>query len=442
MKKSERIRNNILELVKDYYVTKEGEKGASDKVPYAGLVYDDKELVNVVSSSLDFILTYGEYCIGFENKFSEFINVKHSILVSSGSSANLLAFMCLTSPLLKDKRICRGDEVITTSSCFPTTVSPIINYGAVPVFIDVDIKTLNIDVSKLEKAVSGKTKAVMVAHTLGNPFNIKKVREFCDKHSLWLISDECDALGAKYDGLDLNKYSDISTFSFFPAHHLSLGEGGMVCTNDSLLKRIILSMRDWGRECVCIPGQDNSCGNRFTGTHGLLPKGYDHKYVYSHFGYNLKVTEMQASIGLAQLEKVGDFIEKRNNNWCKLHNCFLELSDCFTFQQQEYDATPSWFAFALTLKDGVKFNKSDIVNFLEDNKIQTRCLFSGNIILHPCFTDLQNGEDYRIVDSLPNSDKITKDTFFIGVYPGLQSKQIDYMILKIKEFVFRQQGCI
>lgn len=440
MKKSELIKSNIMDLVKEYYIIKEEEKLPSDKIQYAGLVYDHKELINAVSSVLDFRLTHDKYCDEFENLFSNLIDSKHSIFVNSGSSANLLAFMCLTSPLLKDRQICRGDEIITTPSCFPTTVSPIVNYGAIPVFVDIDINTLNIDLSKLEKSLSNKTKAVMIAHTLGNPFNIERVREFCDEYGLWLVSDECDALCAKYNGLDLNKYSDVSTFSFFPAHHFSVGEGGMVCTNNDLLKKIILSMRDWGRDCSCSVGQDNKCGKRFTGVHGLLPYGYDHKYVYSNFGYNLKATEMQAAIGLAQLEKITDFIDKRNSNWDRLYNGLLELSDCFIFQHKENDsAQPSWFAFTLTLKDNVKFNRSDIVNLLEANNIQTRCIFAGNILLHPCSTNLQNGKDYRVVDSLTNSDKVTSDSFFVGVYPKLQKKHIDYMILKIKEFVFERQ---
>lgn len=423
---SDDIKHIILDLVVEYYKLKRDESIPDVKIHYSGRVYDYNELVSLVSASLDFWLTHGDYCYEFENKFSEFVGTKHSLFVNSGSSANLLAIMGL--------KLNKGDEVITTATCFPTTVSPIVNSGAIPVFVDTDIHTLNIDLTKLESAVSNKTKAVMVAHTLGNPIDMDILKGFCDNHKLWLISDECDALGAKYNGNNLTYYSDISTFSFYPAHHITTGEGGMVCTNNAELYNTMLSMRDWGRDCRCRSGQDNLCGKRFSGTYGKLPYGYDHKYVYSNFGYNLKATEMQGAVGLVQLNKLDGFIIKRNNNWTKYYNGLSNLKDYFIFQDFIENSFPSRFGFAITLRDGVDFSRNDLVKFLEDNYIQTRMLFSGNLLLHPCF---DNFSDYKISGELYGSNKIAIDTLFVGVYPSLCDDDINYVISRIREFVRR-----
>ena len=404
------------------------------RVNYAGRVFDEQEMVKLVDSSLDFWLTYGSYSKEFETKLAEYLGIKWSFLVNSGSSANLLAFMALTSPLLKEKQVKRGDEVITVAAGFPTTIAPVIQYGAIPVFVDMDMETVNIDVSQLETAVSAKTKAVMIAHTLGNPFDLKAVREFCDKNNLWLIEDNCDALGSKYDGKFTGTIGDIGTSSFYPPHHMTMGEGGAVYTDNPLLKKIMLSIRDWGRDCWCDSGVDNSCSNRFSGQYGSLPFGYDHKYVYSHFGYNLKASDMQAAIGVAQLEKFPSFVEKRKENYQYLLNGLNNI-DCLQIQKATENSEPSWFGFLITLKDNAKFARNDIVEFLENNKIQTRNLFAGNITRHPCFDDLEENKDYRIINELSNTDKIMNDSFWIGLYPGMSNDKLDYMIKKIKEFV-------
>lgn len=426
-------KERILEAVENYCrkyhnipkVFKEGQR-----IPYASRVYDSKEMTNLVDCALEFWLTAGRYTDEFEKKFSEYLGVKYCSVVNSGSSANLNAFMALTSPLLGDRAIRRGDEVITVAAGFPTTISPIVQFGAVPVFIDVTIPQYNLDVSMLEEALSDKTKAVMAAHTLGNPFDLKAVREFCMKHNLWLIEDNCDALGSTYvlDGVKklTGTVGDIGTSSFYPPHHMTMGEGGAVYTDNPLLNKCIRSFRDWGRDCVCASGQDNLCGHRFDRQYGELPLGYDHKYVYSHFGYNLKATDMQAAIGCAQLEKFPDFVERRKQNFNRLKEQLLEVEDKFILPEPCKDSEPSWFGFMLTCREGVDRNR--VVPYIEDRKVQTRMLFAGNLIKHPCFDEMRKmGEGYRVVGELKNTDYIMKNTFWVGVYPGMTDEMIDYM---------------
>lgn len=438
------MRKHILDMVRKYcesYHKKEYKPG--DKINYSGRVYDYMEMTNLVDSALDFWLTTGKYADKFEKTFAEKFGVKHCFLVNSGSSANLLAFMALTSDLLEERAIKRGDEVITVAAGFPTTVAPIVQYGAIPVFVDVTIPAYNIDCAQLENALSDKTKAVMLAHTLGNPFNLKKVKEFCDKHNLWLIEDNCDALGSKYI-LDGREYftgtvGDIGTSSFYPPHHMTTGEGGAVYTNNSLLAKIIHSMRDWGRECVCPSGVDNFCGHRYDGQFGDLPAGYDHKYVYSHLGYNLKVTDMQAAVGVAQLEKLDGFIEARKRNFKYLKEGLAGLSDKIILPEAEENSAPSWFGFAITLRDGVEREK--VLRYLESKKIQTRLLFSGNIIKHPCFNEMRNsGEGYRVCGKLENTDTIMNRTFWVGVYPGMSSEMLDKIISEVKNVLNRSNS--
>jgi len=404
------------------------------RVNYAGRVFDEHEMINLVDSSLDFWLTTGKYSKEFEAKLSEFLGVRWSFLVNSGSSANLLAFFALTSPLLGERQVKRGDEVITVASCFPTTVAPIVQYGAVPVFVDMELTHFNIDTSILQEALSAKTKAVMIAHTLGNPFDLKVVKKFCDANNLWLIEDNCDALGSRYDGKYTGTIGDIGTSSFYPPHHLTMGEGGAVYTDDPLLRKIMLSLRDWGRDCWCESGVDNTCGHRFSNSFGSLPKGYDHKYVYSHFGFNLKATDLQASIGVAQLDKLADFTDKRRENFSKLYKGIKDMEE-FMLMEPQVDSTPSWFGFIITLKDNVGFTRNDIAQFLEYNNIQTRNLFAGNILRHPLFDKMHRDIEYIVIGNLPNTDKIMNDSFWIGLYPGMREEAIDYMIKKIKEFV-------
>lgn len=432
------LRQEILRLTAEYYRAQWGEETSfvpgESRVPYGGRVFDEKEICALVDSSLDFWLTYGRYSRQFEKKLAEILKVKYALLVNSGSSANLLAFFALTSPLLKDRRIERGDEVITVAAGFPTTVAPILQYGAVPVFVDVELETANIDVSQLESAYSSRTKAVMIAHTLGNPFDLHAVKAFCEKHQLWLIEDNCDALGSLYDGKFTGTWGNIGTSSFYPPHHLTMGEGGAVYTNDPLLKKILLSMRDWGRDCWCESGVDNTCGCRFTRQFGKLPLGYDHKYVYSHFGFNLKVTDMQAAIGCAQLDKLPEFTRRRRENFAYLYEGLKGL-DCFQLFEKYPESEPAWFGFLLTVKDGEHISRNDLTKYLESNKIQTRNLFSGNLLKHPCFEGLTEGKDYRVAGELRNTDKIMNDSFWIGVFPGMSKAKLDYMIEKIKEGV-------
>lgn len=435
------MRGKILEMVSEYCKTFHKQKNdfkAGDRIPYASRVYDAEEMTNLVDSALDFWLTAGRYVDEFEKNFAAYLGVKYCSVVNSGSSANLVAFSALTSPLLGERRIKRGDEVITVAAGFPTTVSPIVQYGAIPVFVDVTIPQYNIDVTKLDAALSNKTKAVMIAHTLGNPFDLKAVKAFCDKHNLWLVEDNCDALGATYTIDEQEKFTgtigDIGTSSFYPAHHITMGEGGAVYTNNPKLHKLIRSFRDWGRDCICPPGKDNFCGHRFDGKRGDLPQGYDHKYVYSHFGYNLKVSDMQAAVGCAQLKKLPTFVERRRYNFNRLHEGLSDLQDKLILPAPCENSRPSYFGFLITCKAGVK--RGEVVKYLEANGIQTRMLFSGNLIKHPCFDELRaSGAGYRVVGELENTDRIMNDTFWIGVYPGMTSAQIDYMIEKIREAV-------
>lgn len=429
----EQARKEILKAAKEYCekyhnVKKDFQKG--DRVSYASRVYDSDEMVNLVDSSLEFWLTSGRYTKEFEQEFAKYLQIKYCSLVNSGSSANLTAFMTLTSPLLKERRIKRGDEVITVAAGFPTTVAPIIQYGAVPVFVDVTIPQYNIDVTKLEEALSEKTKAVMIAHTLGNPFDLSAVKKFCDAHDLWLVEDNCDALGTKYylDGEEkfTGTIGDIGTSSFYPPHHMTMGEGGAVYTNNPLLNRIIRSFRDWGRDCVCTSGQDNFCGHRFDKQYGELPLGYDHKYVYSHFGYNLKVTDMQAAIGCAQLKKFPSFVERRRYNFDRLKNALLDLAEWLILPEPCQNAVPSWFGFLITCKKGI--DRNQLVQYIEQNGVQTRMLFAGNLTKHPCFDEMRaSNTGYRIVGELKNTDRIMMDTFWVGVYPGMTEDMLDYM---------------
>lgn len=435
------MKKHILELVKEYcetYHNKQKNFTEGDRIPYASRVYDSEEMVNLVDSALEFWLTSGRYTTEFEKKFAEMLNVKFCSLVNSGSSANLCAFMALTSPLLKERKVNRGDEVITVAAGFPTTVAPIIQYGAVPVFVDVTIPQYNIDITKLEEALTEKTKAVMIAHTLGNPFDLKAVKEFCDKHNLWLIEDNCDALGSKYiidgEGKFTGTIGDIGTSSFYPPHHMTMGEGGAVYTNNPLLHKIIRSFRDWGRDCMCPSGVDNLCGHRFDRQYGELPLGYDHKYVYSHFGYNLKVTDMQAAIGVAQIKKVLSFTERRRHNFERLYNALTDLQDKFILPEACPNSKPSWFGFLLTCREGV--DRVKVIKYLEEHGVQTRNLFAGNLIKHPCFDEMRKtGKGYRVIGSLENTDRIMRDTFWIGVYPGMTDEKIYYMAKVIKEAV-------
>jgi CDP-4-dehydro-6-deoxyglucose reductase, E1 len=405
------------------------------RIPYAGRVFDQNEMINLIDSSLDFWLTSGSYTEKFERAFAKKIGVKYCSVVNSGSSANLVAFMALTSPRLGERRICKGDEVITLAAGFPTTINPIIQYGAIPVFVDVTIPTYNIDVSMLEEALSEKTKAVMIAHTLGNPFDLAAVKDFCVKNNLWLVEDNCDALGSLYQNQMTGSFGDIATSSFYPPHHITMGEGGAVYTNNSRLKVAMDSFRDWGRDCYCPSGKDNTCKKRFKWQLGTLPEGYDHKYIYSHFGYNLKATDMQAAIGCAQLEKLDRFSEARRKNWQTLYEGLKDLEEHFILPEATLHTDPSWFGFLLTLKDTQRFTRDDIVQFLESQSIQTRMLFAGNMIRHPAFDQMrEKKEGYRIVGNLNNTDTIMNYSFWLGVYPGMSENMITFMIENIHKF--------
>ena len=434
-------REEILSMVGEYCKTfhlKEKEYHEGDRIPYASRVYDESEMKNLVDSALEFWLTSGRYTEQFERELAEYIGVKFCSLVNSGSSANLLAFMALTSPLLGDRRINRGDEVITVAAGFPTTVTPYLQYGAVPVFLDLTIPQYNIDVRQLEQALSERTKAVMIAHTLGNPFDLKTVREFCDAHDLWLVEDNCDALGSEYclNGTwkKTGSIGDIGTSSFYPPHHMTMGEGGAVYTDHPLLHKIIRSLRDWGRDCMCPSGKDNLCGHRFDKQYGELPLGYDHKYVYSHFGYNLKATDLQAAIGCAQLKKLPSFVEKRRHNFERLKDQLCDLTDQFILPESCPDSRPSWFGFLITCKNGI--DKNHVVQYLESHGVQTRMLFSGNLIKQPCFNEMRKMQTgYRKCSSLETTDLIMERTFWIGVYPGMTDEMIDYMARMLREAV-------
>jgi len=414
-----------------------------DRIPYAGRVFDEAEIANLIDASLDFWLTAGRYADRFEKYFAAFLGASHCSLVNSGSSANLLAFMALTSPTLGERRILRGDEVITVAAGFPTTVTPIVQFGAVPVFVDVELPSCNIDCRYLDEALTDRTKAVMLAHTLGNPFDLNKVKSFCDHHNLWLIEDNCDALGTRYHLDDQWRYTGtighLGTSSFYPPHHMTMGEGGAVYTNDAQLKRLVESFRDWGRDCWCPSGHDNSCGRRFEQQFGELPFGYDHKYVYSHFGYNLKATDLQAAIGCAQLEKLAAFIEARKHNWRRLREGLSGLEESFMLPEAAPNSDPSWFGFLLTVRKGAVFTRDQMVAHLEANGIQTRMLFAGNLIKHPCFDEMRkSGKGYRVVGELENTDTIMRDTFWIGVYPGMTGEMLEYVVTVVRKFI---QSC-
>lgn len=441
-KTQQQAREEILGLVAEYcekyHLENKKEFEPGDRIPYASRVYDAREMVNLVDSALEFWLTSGRYTEEFEKKLSRYLGARYCSLVNSGSSANLVAFMALTSALLGDRQVKRGDEVITVAAGFPTTVTPMIQYGAVPVFVDVTIPQYNIDVAQLEAAYSERTKAVMIAHTLGNPFDLKAVKEFCDRHGLWLIEDNCDALGSRYkiDGEEklTGTIGDIGTSSFYPPHHMTMGEGGAVYTDNPLLHKIIRSFRDWGRDCSCPSGMDDTCHHRFDRQYGELPIGYDHKYVYSHFGYNLKATDMQAAIGCAQLEKFPGFVERRRHNFDRLYQALSDLSDKIILPEACPGSKPSWFGFLITCREGT--DRNQVVSYIEEKGIQTRMLFAGNLTRHPCFDQMRlEGNGYRIVGDLKITDRIMRDTFWVGVYPGMTDSMIDAMAQAIHEGV-------
>ncbi|MFR4128782.1 MAG: lipopolysaccharide biosynthesis protein RfbH [Roseburia inulinivorans] len=439
-------REQIKEMVAEYYHDfKESKKNfePGDRITYASRVFDEKEMCALTDATLDFWLTTGRFADQFEKEFAKWIGVKFASLVNSGSSANLIAFMALTAPELGERRINVGDEVITVACGFPTTVTPAIQYGAIPVFVDVELPTYNIKVEDLEAAKSEKTKAVMIAHTLGNPFNIKAVKEFCDKYNLWLVEDNCDALGTKYTIGNETKFSgtwgDIGTSSFYPPHHMTMGEGGCVYTNNPLLHRLIMSYRDWGRDCICPSGQDNFCGHRYDGQYGELPAGYDHKYVYSHFGYNLKVTDMQAAVGCEQLKKFPQFIERRKENWKRLRMALEPAKDVLVLPEPQENSDPSWFGFIVSIREESGLKRKDVVMEIESHNVQTRLLFSGNLIKHPCFDDIRNTDRYRVVGELKTTDYIMNNSFWVGVYPGMTNEMIDYMAKVILKAVGKEK---
>ncbi len=436
----EQIKALVAEYYHDFKEKKEPFK-PGDRISYASRVFDEKEMQSLTDAMLDFWLTTGRFSDEFEKKFAEWIGVKYAHLVNSGSSANLIAFSVLTAPELGERQIKRGDEVITVACGFPTTVAPVLQYGAVPVFVDVTVPQYNIDVTRLEQALSSKTKAVMIAHTLGNPFDLKSVKEFCDRHNLWLVEDNCDALGSQYTVDGVTKYTgtwgDIGTSSFYPPHHMTMGEGGCVYTDNPLLNRLILSYRDWGRDCICPSGHDNFCGHRFDGIFGELPKGYDHKYVYSHLGYNLKVTDMQAAIGVEQLKKFPGFIERRRHNWDRLREAFEPVSDKLILPEPAENSRPSWFGFMISVRPESGLDRNKITRYIEQNNIQTRLLFSGNLIKHPCFDQIRGTDAYRVAGSLDATDFIMNNSFWIGVYPGMSDEMTDYMAKTVIEAVNR-----
>jgi CDP-6-deoxy-D-xylo-4-hexulose-3-dehydrase len=423
---AELLRMRILELSEEYARLVHGPKPFSpgqSQVPVSGKVMSPADMRNLVDSSLDMWLTAGRFSDAFESRFAEFFGTRYALLVNSGSSANLAAFSALTSPLLRNKRLKPGDEVITVATGFPTTVNPIIQNGCVPVFIDVDVPTYNADVSMLEEARSDRTRAVMFAHTLGNPFDLGAVKAFCDKHDLWLIEDCCDALGATYDGKPVGTFGHIATVSFYPAHHITMGEGGAVMTERTVLKRILESFRDWGRDCYCPPGKDNTCGNRFGWKLGQLPLGYDHKYTYRHIGYNLKVSDMQAAVGLSQLDRAPEFIAARRRNFAYLTENLKDI-DCLILPQATANSDPSWFGFPIALREGAARSRDQVVHYLEDNKVATRLLFAGNLLRQPAYQDIT----HRAIGALTRADFVMNNVFWIGVFPGLDRPRLDYMI--------------
>ena len=442
-------RNTIKKLVAEYYndfKRPEQDKAdfqPGDRISYASRVYDEKEMLSLTDAMLDFWLTTGRFSETFEREFAKWMGVKYAHLVNSGSSANLIAFTVLTAPELGERQIRRGDEVITVACAFPTTVTPMLQYGAVPVFVDVTVPQYNINVERLEEALSDKTKAVMIAHTLGNPFDLEQVKAFCDRHHLWLIEDNCDALGSEYTIDGVTKYTgtwgDIGTSSFYPPHHMTMGEGGCVYTDNPVLHRLILSYRDWGRDCVCPSGRDNFCGHRYDGQYGQLPPGYDHKYVYSHWGYNLKVTDLQAAIGLEQLRKMQGFAEKRRTNWERLRAALLEVQDRILLPEPAKNSNPCWFGFLISVKEEAGVSRNFVTGYLEDHNIQTRLLFSGNLIKHPCFDQIRGTDAYRVVGDLDVTEFIMNQSFWVGVYPGMTDAMIDYMARVIIEAVTQEK---
>jgi len=437
MKTEKEIIKEIFDKVKELYVSRRTQEKfipGETRINYAGRVYDKKEMISLVDASLDFWLTSGRFARQFEKNLAEFLGIKHCLLTNSGSSANLLAISTLTSPKLGQRRLKPRDEVITTACGFATTLNPIIQNNLVPIFLDVDLETYNIQVDKIEKAISEKTKAIFIAHTLGNPANLDKIVKIVKKHNLWLIEDNCDALGSEYNGRYTGTFGHISTCSFYPAHHITTGEGGAVVTNDSNLKKIILSFRDWGRDCWCEPGCDNTCGKRFSWQFGKLPFGYDHKYVYSHIGYNLKITDMQAAVGVAQLKKLPKFIQKRKANFKMLFNKLKKYERYFILPQATRNSNPSWFGFPITVKDNAPFTRDEIVKYLEQNKVATRMLFGGNLTKQPAYQDIK----YRIFDTLRNTDLVMNNLFWIGVYPGLSNNMLKF-ILKCFDGFFRKR---
>ena len=434
MKREKKIRKEIFDKVAELYKLRKSQENfvpGKTSINYAGRIYDEKEMINLVDASLDFWLTAGRYTKQFEKEFAEFLGVKYCLLTNSGSSANLLAVSTLTSPKLGEKRLKRDDEVITTACGFPTTLNPIIQNNLIPVFIDVDLGTYNIQVDEIEKAITSKTKAIFIAHTLGNPADLDKIMALVKKYDLWFIEDNCDALGSKYNGKYTGTYGHISTCSFYPAHHITMGEGGAVLTNDPLLKKIIASFRDWGRDCWCEPGYDNTCGKRFGWQLGQLPPSYDHKYIYSHIGYNLKITDMQAAVGIEQLKKLPSFIEDRVKNYNFLFKNLKRYEKYFIFPTVKKNSEPSWFGFPILVQEKAPFTRTDIVNYLEKNKISTRMLFGGDLLKQPAYQDIK----YRIFSSLKNTDIVMNNLFWIGVYPGITEKKIEYTIKKFDIFL-------
>ena len=435
--KADELKREILEKVAEYYrlVHRPAAEAAfvpgETRVNYAGRTFDAREVANLVDASLEFWLTYGHWSKAFERGLAAYLGVRFALFVNSGSSANLLAFMTLTSPLLGERRICRGDEVITVAAGFPTTIAPIVQFGAVPVFVDMELETVNVDVSQLEAALSPRTKAVMLAHTLGNPFDVKAVKAFCDRHGLWLVEDNCDALGSRFAGRFTGTWGDLGTSSFYPPHHLTTGEGGAVYTDNPLLRKIALSIRDWGRDCWCESGVDNTCGARFTKQFGRLPLGYDHKYVYSHFGYNLKATDLQAAVGCAQLEKFPAFAQRRRENFAYLRSLLEGTEDRLILPEACAGSDPCWFGFLMTCREGV--DRTKVVPYLEAHGVQTRMLFAGDLTRHPCFEEMRRtGEGYRIAGALTQTDRILHDTFWVGVYPGMTQEMLGYMAKTIR----------
>ena len=434
MKNEQQLRQEISALVKEFHTVKFGNQTfvpGKSPVRYAGRVFDEKELQSLVDSALDFWLTEGRYAEEFQAEFADFVGIDYAILTNSGSSANLLALTALTSELLGDKRLKSGDEVISVAAGFPTTVNPIIQNNMIPVFCDVELGTYNAKIADIEKAITPKTRAIFLAHTLGNPYDLDAIVEIVKRHDLWLIEDCCDALGSTYKGEHVGTFGHVATCSFYPAHHITIGEGGMIFTDDEVVARSVTSFRDWGRDCYCNGGENNTCGKRFTGTYGTLPKGYDHKYVYSHIGYNLKVTDMQAAIGVEQMKKLPKFVERRKENFRAWTSGFNEWGDKFVLPVATPGSDPSWFAFPVTVKENAGFSRTELTDYLASHQIETRNLFAGNLLRQPAYSKIQ----HRVVSELKNTEVIMNNTFFLGTYPGLTQAQIDHSLKLIQEFI-------